>query len=430
MRTASELTVHAEASTPADSLIQEPRQASDPDSSEDSRCPLPRVLMVTGAYYPEMSGGGLQCRELVRALKQRLSVSVLTTSTDSARPAFELVDGVPVHRVHVDLQRSSSMFLAALRLILVMITHRRRFDIVHLHGFSTKSVLVSSLARTLKKRVVIKLTSVGHDDPQAMRARGGWFWRAYAQADLLIGVSPRFEQLAEVSGFPKEKCRTIPNGVDTNRFRPGDPVERAMLRTRLGLPGGMPLVLFVGFFSREKHPEVLFEAWWRIQQAGGPMAGLVFIGATRSRYAEINPHLADEIRSRVKHHGVEQRVFFIERTDQIEQHYRCADLFVLPSSREGLPNALLEAMATGLPSIASRLPGVTDALIEDGNNGLLVPPEDPESLALTMQRLLADAAFSRALGCKARATVEARYAIERIATRYQALYRELMKCAA
>jgi glycosyltransferase involved in cell wall biosynthesis len=124
------------------------------------------------------------------------------------------------------------------------------------------------------------------------------------------------------------------------------------------------------------------------------------------------------------------RLRLVEHTASIEQYYRAADVFVLPSLREGLPNALLEAMACGLASIASRLPGVTDSVVTDGVDGLLVEPAGREALAAALGRLLGDADLRRRLGCAARQTVEARFSLPSIASRYISLYEELSPCAA
>jgi glycosyltransferase involved in cell wall biosynthesis len=381
----------------------------------------PRVLMVTGAYYPELSGAGLQCRQLVRALAGRVDFEVLTTST-SIRPVTPKVDGVPVHRVYVDVRnrRSTARAGAALGGAFLRVAHR--IDIVHFHGFSRKSILLMALATALRKRRMVKLTSVGHDDPVAMCARGGAALHAYRRADLYVGVSPRQAELYRAAGLPPGRFVLIPNGVDVVRFRPAHDGEQRALRVELGLPVDLPLVLFVGFFSRDKQPHVLFDAWRRRPEP----STLVFVGATRSPYYEVDTGLAEGVRSSAAQGGLDDRLRLVERTDVVERYYRAADVFVLPSLREGLPNALLEAMASGLACVASRLPGVTDALIEDGRTGVLVPPGDATAVGESLAVLLADATLRRRLGTAARRSVEAGYTLERAAARHLEVYRTLI----
>src|SRR5438132_4859848 len=133
--------------------------------------------MVTGAYFPELSGAGLQCRALVRSLRDRVDFSVLTTTADGSLTIDDLQDGVPVHRIFVDPASLWSKMLATLRFMRAFIRRSRQFSIVHLHGFSQKSILLVGLALLSRKQVAIKLTSVGHDDPVSIRRRGRLaFW--------------------------------------------------------------------------------------------------------------------------------------------------------------------------------------------------------------------------------------------------------------
>ncbi len=385
----------------------------------------PGVLMVTGAYYPEVSGAGVQCRTLVNALKDQVDFSVLTTTLDRQLPLEDVVDSVAVYRVPVDPTSPLSLVRAALRIARLFVTLRSRFQIIHLHGFSRKTLLVILLARCFRKRIIQKLTMVGDDDPLSIRKSGRVAFWWYSRADLYFGVSPRLQELYHSSALPREKFWLIPNGVDLERFRPGDQGERQALRRELGLPEELTLILFVGLFSHVKHPDLLFEAWTRLLVGELPPTGLVFVGATRSRYYEVDSALAQKIQAEAQRLGVEKRVIFVEVIHKIEKYYRAADVFVLPSSREGLPNALLEAMATGLPCVVSRLPGVTDDVIHHGINGLLFPPGDGTALEGALRFLLQDPTRAKELGRKARETVEERYSITQIASRMLEAYERL-----
>jgi len=384
--------------------------------------------MVTGAYFPELSGAGLQCRSLIRACGDRVRFRVLTTSVDPALPPDDEVDGVPVHRVLVSATSRLARGFALPRLVLATLRAARRADIVHLHGFSAKSRVVIALARLLGPRIVIKETSLGHDDGVSMRNKGSGVFRSFGRADRFVGVSPAFAARHAEAGLPGAKFRLIPNGVDLERFRPPTGGERAEIRRRLGLPETSLVVLFVGFFSKEKRPDLLFDAWTDTF-AGAPESTLVFVGRTHSDYAEVDPSLADRIRKDAARLGCGARVMMIEQAAAIEDWYRAADLFVLPSTREGLPNAVLEAMASALPCIVSRLPGVTDTLIADGVDGLLVAVDDRAGLAGALRDVLNDPGRRAVLGGRARQTVANRYSLAQTAAAYLALYGELARGA-
>ncbi len=153
---------------------------------------------------------------------------------------------------------------------------------------------------------------------------------------------------------------------------------------------------------------------------------LVFVGPTSPRQFEADADLAAEIRDRAGRLNLGDRVRFVPPTHDVHDYFRAADIYVLPSAREGLPIALLEAMASGLPSIASRLPGSTDVIVADGINGLLVPPGEAAGFASALDALLRDPELARRLGAAARRTVEERYSMARVADAWLAAYHHVL----
>ena len=381
--------------------------------------------MVTGAYAPETSGASLQCRNLIRALNDRADFTVLTTSTDPSLPRQSIVEQTPVRRITVDPASRISKSRAAKHIASSFLELSRAIDLVHLHGFSQKSVLIVALARALGKPIAIKLTSFGHDDPQSIQRNGRAMWWAYRQADRFIGVTPRFAEGFASAGLDRSRFVFIPNGVDLARFRPASAAERSELRHQLGIAGADPMVLFVGFFSREKNPDVLFEAWASLSERG-LRSTLVLVGATTGSYYEIDPALAREIKARAVSRNLSDRLVFVEHTDQIERLHRAADVFALPTAREGLPNAMLEAMACGVPPVITRLEGVTDWIVTSGVNGELVAAVDSAAFAIALERLLVSAERRQALGTAARAHVEANFSLAATADRTLAVYQDLL----
>lgn len=386
----------------------------------------PRVLMVTGAYAPETSGASLQCRNLIRALRDRADFRVLTTSTDPALPWNSIVDDTRVRRVTVDPGSRVSKAIAIERMASSFIELAPDVDIVHLHGFSQKSVLVIALAKLMSKKIVIKLTSVGHDDPASIRAKGKAMWAAYRRADRFIGVSPRFGDAFEAHGLDRNRFTFIPNGVDLDRFKPSSPDVRTEFQHLLGIPTGDPVVLFVGFFSREKNPDALFEAWLALQDRG-LHSTLVLVGATQGTYYEIDAGLADRIRSKAEKRGLLDRIVFVEAADHIEQYFRAADVFALPTAREGLPNVLLEAMASAVPPVITQLDGVTDWIVSHGVTGELVPAVDSTAFADAIERVLASRERRDAMGAAARAHVAEHFNLAATAQQTFEVYQELVK---
>jgi len=382
--------------------------------------------MVTGAYAPETSGASLQCRNLIRALRDRADFTVLTTSTDPALPWNSIVDDTQVRRVTVDPNSHSSKAFAIERMASSFLELASGIDIVHLHGVSQKSMLVIALAKLLGKKIVIKLTSFGHDDPASIRAKGALTWAAYRQADRFIGVTPRFAEGFDATGLEESRFVFIPNGVDLDRFKPSSVGVRAEFQNQLRIPTGDPVILFVGFFSPEKNPDVLFDAWLSLFERG-VRSTLVLVGATRGPYYEIDAGIADRIKSKVAKRGLSESVVFVEAADNIEHYFRAADVFALPTAREGLPNVLLEAMASGVPPVITQLEGVTDWIVTSGVTGELVPAVDSEAFADAIEGLLASRERREAIGAAARAHVAEHFSLGATAQKTLEVYQELLK---
>jgi glycosyltransferase involved in cell wall biosynthesis len=385
----------------------------------------PRVLMVTGAYFPETSGGGLQARAVIRALRRDADFVVLTTSADPALPAKTQEDGITIRRVHVDVQRAVSKLTAAVRLVSAFVSLAPRIDIVNLHGFSDKAIVFAALSRLFRKRFVLTLQTSIQDEPLAVRKTGPAAYWAYRCADLYLSVSPGLSRGYLQGGLPPSRLRQVRNAVETDRFRPAEAGERQSLRRDLNLPLQAPLVLFVGYFSRDKRPDAMYRAW-RAIALEDRRSVLVMIGATRAVHGEVDPGLAPAIRESAAEDGIADRLRFVEATTEIERYFRAANVFVLPSVREGLPIALIEAMSSGLPCVASRLEGSTDVLIEDDVNGLLIAPDDEAGVTAALRRILTDGNLAERLGASARAAVLDRYAIQKVAPSWLAAYRELL----
>ncbi len=373
-----------------------------------------RVLLVTGAYAPEISSGGLQSQMVAQALAGRVAFKVLTTAVDTTLPRRSVVNGVPVSRIVVDADSPRSKLSAAGPMLAETTALMRDTDVVHLHGYSQKNVPVTAVAKSFGVPIVLSLHTAGFDEPEMIRQHGPLARWALKAASLYLTVSQSLSDACQAAGLPADKIRQVPNGVNLDRFQPPAANERAAIRHSLGLPIERPIVLFVGFFSREKQPHVLFEAWLRLQRREVP-ATLVFVGATRSQYFEVDHRLADEMRAEAARAGVSDRLVFADPTPRIEAYFRSADVFALPSSREGLPVALLEAMATGLPAVASRLPGSTDTIVDDGRTGVLVTPGDVDALANAIEELLTNPEAASAIGGAARRHVANEFSADRTA---------------
>jgi len=203
-------------------------------------------------------------------------------------------------------------------------------------------------------------------------------------------------------------------GVDTNRFRP-DGEARARVRAALGISGDAVVFLFVGRLNREKGLNELASAFANVA-ASDPKVHLMIIGPDEEGFDAVFAALGERIPGRVHRIGYSK---------QPEEHLAAADVFCLPSHREGFGSAIIEAAAAGLPTVASRIYGITDA-VEDNVTGLLHAPHEPKDLEATMQRFASEPALRDQMGRAARARAMERFPEARLTAALEALYQGML----
>lgn len=291
---------------------------------------------------------------------------------------------------------------------LVRLLRRERPDLFHAH-MSSLVACKWGLAAAVAARVpaVLGTVQVGGYEPPDRSAY--WQLRALARGvDRYLAVSRDIaRELVEQLGWPEEKIEVSYNAVDLQRVEVAAPPG---LREQLG-GETRPLVLTPARLDAQKGHRTLFEAIAQVPDA-------VFLLAGEGPEREPLEALAAQL-------GIDDRVRFLGRREDVPQLLAACDVFALPSLYEGSSLAVLEAMAAGAPVVSSAIGG-TDELIEDGGSGLLVPPGDAEALAAALRRLLDDPELRESLAARARERVERDLTRERMAARVTGVYRELL----
>ncbi len=220
---------------------------------------------------------------------------------------------------------------------------------------------------------------------------------------------------------PEEKFRRIgdgsSNGVDTRRFAPG----LSALRAKVGILPDAPVIGFVGRLTRDKGIPELVEAF-EIVLRSQPHARLLLVGWFDTSEDALDPEMRRVIES---HPSIVCTGFVPDAAPW----YRAMDMMVLPTLREGFPNAALEAASSGLSVITTLATGARDAVIPEVT-GLLVPPGYPEAICEAILQLLGSEPRRRTMGVAARRWAIERFSEERVMSLTAVLYRELMNANA
>jgi glycosyltransferase involved in cell wall biosynthesis len=422
-----------------------------------------RLCFISFNFSPVVGGAEIQTERQARQQQVLGNKPIIVTlRLDKHWQRKEILNGLPVVRVggvytfdgHLrtgklgHLPIDIAMFLTLWRL-------RHRYDVIHVAQMSPSAVVAALIGKLTQKPVIISIQSTGPGETQRRQLEQGAMlmvdtltdtsflklgfrdWAASGEGDitalarLSLGgsamltflrnsnvcfhvTSTRCHSYLTSHGFRAEQIIHISPGIDTEKFQPisnrgHDPTQPERD------------IICVARLDYAKGIDVLLHAWGRVMHTPAeflvdlkPRLRLVGDGLLRLQLERIVAEL-----------GLQDSVEFLGlRTDIVDllQH---SWGFVLPSRWEGLSNALLEAMACGLPCVATRVSGSED-IIADGINGLLVEPEEPVEMAQALCRILADADFAHRIGQAGRSTAVRDYQLLHFAQRFQELYQRLL----
>lgn len=361
-----------------------------------------RILLVTYEYPPVGGGMGKAARNITRTLAGHGHDVAVLTSRFGNQPAMEREQGVlvlriPVLRRHINFASAYEVlsFAASGLLRTGWITRRFRPDLVLAFLTIPSGIVAEGISRLTGAPWICYLRGQdvpGYPDTPRWMHRLAWpvTWYLWKRAARVFANSAGLAGLAHQSS-PALAINIVPNGIDVERYRPHSG-KRGRVKT---------VVLFTGRLVRFKRLRQLIEAWAEVADtASGPVElWLAGYGPERS----ILRHRAREL-------GIVESVRFLGRLeeDRLIRALQCADIFVSPSEGEGLPNAVLEAMACGLPVVLSDI-GPHRELLVDEKGGVLCGEGTPDEIAGALLDLVEDRELRQRLGCEAREVVRERF---------------------
>jgi glycosyltransferase involved in cell wall biosynthesis len=337
--------------------------------------------------------------------REQFSIAVcLISNLGSLVGEFEIL-GIPVFFIPKKGRIDISVVIR-----LATLWKKNRFDIIHTHLFTAD--LWGRLAGLLF-RIPIVSTSHTTRDPN-IGPLGGWLDRILdSKNSAVICVSEAVRRYRiEEAGFDPNKLHLIENGIDLDRFWKTAPREE--MEARLGLPSGRRWAVIVGRLVPLKGHRFLIEALSLLAKDLHDL-GLLIAGDGEEEAA---------LQAKTEALGLSDRVVFLGLRRDIPDILGISEVLVLPSSREGLPIVLLEAMAASLPVVVTPVGGIPEVVV-DGKTGFFVTQE-PGSIASALRRLYENPALAKAMGSTARRLIEERYDIRMVARSYENLYRSLL----
>lgn len=411
--------------------------------------PIPIAFLVD-QFLPLQGGSEVATLREAEALSARgHAVHVLTLRLRRSWARAETLSSVPVRRIGGLFVRGKlrtrfgARWLSEALLVLELLRTRQAYALIHLRHLGVVTRPGLFVALMTGKPLLARISGCGPEvpvvrgeplrlyagnlDPQSPFlatqdvARNGDIddlshshWLGALTLRLLkrpnvtfVAVSTRIRADLLRRGFSPGQIRVLPTGIDSEAYQ----MTAQSVRERSKRAAAAPVVVCVAHLRYEKGQDILLHAW-RTVHAQFPAARLVLAG---------RGPLEPQLRAMCAALGISEQVEFAGMIPDVRSILSGADMFVLPSRHEGLPNALLEAMASSLPCVATRVSGSEDVIV-DGASGLLVPPEDPSALVSALTALLSDQTRARTIGEAGRQRIRQAFSMQQAAERLEELY--------
>ena len=377
--------------------------------------------MVMHRFPPDFGGAAIQGIELAKALSRRGVQIEFLSDNGKNKTIQETYQGLRITRLRTFISHDSKLreLFFSLYMFLFIVAHSK-YQVIHFHSVSGFELLFFPLLRVFRKKVVVKLTLAGSDDPLAFKNRKKisflYMW-GLQYVDKFIAISTLLKQNSIEAGIPETKILQISNGVNTEKFRKLNIEEKKSLKKRLGYGQYGKLFLSVGSIEHRKGYDTLLEAWKEIDRFQNSCA-LLIIGPGNSNANKFFVHLSKKAEEYQLNN-----IFFVGSVENVNDYMRIADCFVFCSRMEGLPNVLIEAMAAEVPVVAMDIPGITEDIIQDSHLGRMCFSRSPTEFSSIVKSFLNE--YSPKSGESAAKHIRKTFSIEGISEQYIRLYQML-----
>jgi glycosyltransferase involved in cell wall biosynthesis len=358
-----------------------------------------------------ISSGGMYGAEAVilnlsRTLNEGAHKSMLGVFSNLSQPNLQLYEiatkeGIEAHTISCQGQIDRTV-PAAIRTL----AQQTGATVIHAHGY--KADIYVYLAMRGSPTPIVSTCHTWYDNDLAVRLYGAldrFVLKSYA---AVVAVSEEVKQRLLTAGVRKDRVHLIRNGIDLRPFIGPERPRQHQPGTTCALKVGL-----VGRLSQEKGVDLFLRAAANVLREL-PLTQFVVVGDGPDRAA---------LDALIHELGVEKNAFLLGRNEDMPAFYASLDLLVSSSRQEGLPMALLEGMASGLPLVATAV-GAVPNVVHNNQTGILIPAEDPKALTAAIVKLLIEPATRKAYGAAARDLIKSEYSAERMTAEYLQLYQQ------
>ncbi len=380
-------------------------------SSSDTAVLLNKpVLFVVDSYFPVIAGAERQALVLARALRKRgLTVEFVVPRLETHRPVNDSVEGFSVRRIAYPKIKFLGALILMVNFSMYIIRHRNRYSYIHVHITKLLATCLGILKPWIHPRIITKISGYSEFSggvlDQSMQKKPAYrIMKHYIlKLDFVHTISNYTRDVLLECGFRDEQIIQIPNAVEIETFESAHSISRSDRVIRIG---------FCGRVEHVKGLDVLIDACSKLQ--ADDLQRIKVLIAGKGSYLP-------DIKKRVEEHQLQGCVEFAGMVENVAAFHQTLDIYVQPSYSEGLSNAVLEAMSSSLPVIASNVSGNVD-LVKEGITGSLFESGDSDDLAEKLTMLINDPSQRIRMGSQGRQRIEHGFSIESISNQLIEFY--------